>query len=103
MNPFPNTMNGWRKRIGYISPTVLETIAHDFFRFAPLGIGFVGITSAIGGWAEDEIERALAETVEDCKYLAVSKENYAIHAGAPLIVQRGKDAVVELISRICGA
>jgi maleate cis-trans isomerase len=100
MTPLPNTMNGWRKRIGYISPTVLETIAHDFFRFAPPGIGFVGITSAIGGWAKDEFERALSKTVEDAKYLAVRKVNYVIHAGAPLIVQRGKGADVELISRI---
>jgi maleate cis-trans isomerase len=100
MNPFQNTMNGWRKRIGYISPTVLETIVHDFFAFAPPGIGFVGITSAIGGWAKNEFERALAKTVEDAKYLAVRKVDYVIHAGAPLIVQRGKGADVELISRI---
>jgi len=99
-NGLQNRMNGWRKRIGYISPTVLETIVHDFFRFAPPGIGFVGITSAIGGWAKDQFEMALNEVVEDAKYLAVRKVDYIIHAGTPLIVQRGKGADIELISRI---
>ena len=26
---------GWRKRIGVMSPTVMETANHDFFRVAP--------------------------------------------------------------------
>ena len=30
-------MFGWRKRIGYIAPTVIEVVAYEFYRFAPDG------------------------------------------------------------------
>ena len=29
---------GWRRRIGYITPTVIEVVAYDFYRFAPDGV-----------------------------------------------------------------
>lgn len=35
-------MNGWRKRIGYISPSVHETTVHDFFQYKLTGVGIVG-------------------------------------------------------------
>ncbi len=93
-------MNGWRKRIGYISPSILETTAHDFFRFAPTGVGLVGITSNIETWGKDHFEKALARLVEDANSLATRKVDYIIYAGVPLLVARGKGADLELISSI---
>jgi hypothetical protein len=29
-------MFGWRKRIGYIGPTVMEVMPYEFYRFAPM-------------------------------------------------------------------
>lgn len=93
-------MNGWRKRIGYISPSILETTAHDFFRFAPTGVGLVGITSNIETWGKDHFENALARLVKDATSLATRKVDYIIYAGVPLLVARGKGADLELIASI---
>lgn len=93
-------MNGWRKRIGYISPSILETTAHDFFRFAPTGVGFVGITSNIETWGKDHFENALARLVKDATSLATRRVDYIIYAGTPLLVARGKGADLELIASI---
>lgn len=93
-------MNGWRKRIGYISPSILETTAHDFFRFAPTGVGLVGITSNIETWGKEHFETALARLVKDATSLATRKVDYIIYAGVPLLVARGKGADLELISSI---
>ena len=35
-------MFGWRKRIGYIGPTVMEVVPYEFYKFAPDGVGLVG-------------------------------------------------------------
>ena len=43
-------MFGSRKRIGYISPSVLELVPFDFYRFAPDGVGLVGVTCNIDDW-----------------------------------------------------
>lgn len=93
-------MNGWRKRIGYISPSILETTAHDFFRFAPTGIGLVGITSNIETWGKEHFENALSRLVKDAQSLATRKVDYIIYAGVPLLVARGKGADLELIASI---
>ena len=91
-------MNGWRHRIGYISPSILETTAHDFFRFAPTGVGIVGITSNIETWGKDHFENALARVVKDATSLSTRKVDYIIYAGVPLLVARGKGADLELIA-----
>ena len=93
-------MNGWRRRIGYISPSVHETTMHDFFQYGLPGVGIVGITSNIATWAKDHFEGAMSRVVEDARSLATRKVNYIIYAGTPLLVSRGIGADVELISKI---
>ena len=41
----PEQSFGWRKRIGLLSPTVIETAAYDFFRLAPDGVSMCATTS----------------------------------------------------------
>ena len=36
-------MFGHRARIGYISPSVIELIAYDFYRIVPDGVGMIGV------------------------------------------------------------
>src|ERR1700751_4584681 len=52
----PNTreaaMFGWRKRIGYIVPTVMEVVPYEFYRFAPEGVGLVGVTCHKKKWRQ---------------------------------------------------
>ena len=38
---------GWRKRIGILSPTVIETTAYDFYRLGLDGISMCAITPNI--------------------------------------------------------
>ena len=93
-------MFGWRKRIGFISPTVIEVIPYDFYRFAPEGIGLVGVTCNIENWANDQYELALHNVERLAQYLASRNVDFIIHGGAPLVVSRGKGFDLELISRI---
>ncbi len=46
----PNRPFGWRKRIGLLSPTVIETAAYDFYRLAPDGVSMCATTSNIEHW-----------------------------------------------------
>ena len=43
----PERPFGWRKRIGLLSPTVIETAAYDFYRLAPEGVSMCATTSNI--------------------------------------------------------
>ena len=46
-------MFGWRKRIGVISPTVIEMTGYSFYNYAPEGVGLVGVTCNIDAWARN--------------------------------------------------
>jgi maleate isomerase len=84
------TMFGARKRIGYISPSVLEVVPFDFYRFAPEGVGLVGVTCNIDDWTQEHFDRALGQVKEAAAYLGARGVDYVIHGGGPLVVARGK-------------
>src|SRR5258707_9829382 len=50
----PNRPFGWRKRIGLLSPTVIETAAYDFYRLAPDGVSMCATTSNIEHWVSGQ-------------------------------------------------
>lgn len=83
-------MFGARKRIGYISPSVLEVVPFDFYRFAPEGVGLVGVTCNIDDWTAEHFERALSQVKEAAVYLGARKVDFIVHGGGPLVVARGK-------------
>jgi maleate cis-trans isomerase len=96
-------MFGARKRIGYISPSVLEVVPFDFYRFAPEGIGLVGVTCNIDDWTAPHFERALGEVKNAAGYLGSRKVDFIVHGGGPLVVARGKgyeDMIVKDIEAI---
>ena len=82
-------MFGWRKRIGYIAPTVIEVVAYEFYRFAPEGIGLTGVTCGIDDWRPDEFEKGLAQVADAAAYLGSRGVDFIIHGGGPLVVARG--------------
>lgn len=47
----PERPIGWRKRIGLLSPTVIETAAYDFYRLAPDGVSMCATTSNVEHWS----------------------------------------------------
>jgi maleate isomerase len=90
-------MFGWRKRIGYIAPTVIEVVAYEFYRFAPDGIGITGVTCGIDDWRPEEFEKGLAQVSAAAAYLGSRGVDFVIHGGGPLVVARGQhfeDAIV---------
>lgn len=91
---------GARKRIGYISPSVLEVVPFDFYRFAPEGIGLVGVTCNIDDWTEPHFERALGQVKEAAGYLGARKVDFVVHGGGPLVVARGKGYEILIVSDI---
>lgn len=93
-------MFGWRKRIGGISPTVMEVIPYDFYRMVPDGIGLVGITSNIEFWDEENFDRAFASLEDGARYLGSRAVDYVIHFGAPLVAARGHGFDAELIAAV---
>jgi maleate cis-trans isomerase len=82
-------MFGWRKRIGYIGPTVVELVAYDFYRFVPDGVGLVGVTCNIDDWGPEHFERALAQVTAAAGYLGSRAVDFVVHGGGPLVVKRG--------------
>jgi hypothetical protein len=83
-------MFGSRKRIGYIGPTVMEVVPYEFYRFAPEGIGLVGVTCNIDDWSREHFEAALAQVTAAAAYLGSRGVDFVLHGGGPLVVARGK-------------
>lgn len=96
-------LNGWRRRIGFICPSVLETTIPNFTRIAPDGVGLCAITSNIRDWDKGEFERAMNQVVQDAQSLATRGVDYIIFSGGPLLTSRGKGADVALTERITEA
>jgi hypothetical protein len=40
-------MFGYRARIGYISPSVMELNGYDFYRIVPEGVGLIAVTCMV--------------------------------------------------------
>ena len=77
------TMFGARKRIGYISPSVLEVVPFDFYRFAPEGVGLVGVTCNIDDWTQEHFDRALGQVKEAAAYLGARQVDISSMAAGP--------------------
>lgn len=98
-------MFGKRKRIGYIGPTVMEVMPYDFYRFAPEGIGLVGVTCNIDDWSAEHFDKALAQVTGAAASLATRKVDFIIHGGGNLVAARGKgfeDIIVKDIEAAAG-
>ena len=78
-------MFGWRKRIGYIAPTVMEVVPYEFYRFAPDGVGLVGVTCNIDGFEPQEFEKGLSQVSQAASYLGSRGVDFIIHGGGPLV------------------
>jgi maleate cis-trans isomerase len=76
-------------RIGIISPTVLETIAHDIVEAAPPSVRMVGISCFMGGWRAEEYAKALAQLEDAVAYLAARKVDAILHVASPIVVAQG--------------
>jgi len=83
-------MFGWRKRIGYIAPTVMEVVPYEFYQYAPDGVGLVGVTCNIDDWSAEYFDKALAQVTTAAAYLGSRAADFIIHGGGPLVVARGK-------------
>src|SRR3954470_3534733 len=83
-------MFGWRKRIGYIGPTVMEVVPYEFYRFALEGVGLVGVTCNIDDWSQEYFDQALAQVTTAAAYLGSRGVDFILHGGGPLVVARGK-------------
>ena len=82
----PNRPFGWRKRIGLLSPTVIETASYDFYRLAPDGVSMCATTSNIEQSATDLAGEG-TRTHNPCKSLILAihfqcKEGTRGHEGA---------------------
>ena len=93
-------MFGYRARIGYISPSVIELNAYDFYRIVPDGVGMIAVACLVGGWKEDAYREALKQ-VEGCaKELGRRNCDFVIHGGAPLVLSQGKGFEAALIDKL---
>ena len=97
----PDQPFGWRKRIGLLSPTVIETAAYDFYRLAPDGVSMCATTSNIDHWNKENFQQhVLDPLVTAVKYLASRHVDYIIHTGMPVVTTRGKGFEEELVRQI---
>ncbi|HEY1982843.1 MAG TPA: hypothetical protein VGH13_22425 [Xanthobacteraceae bacterium] len=95
---------GWRKRIGVLSPTVMETANHDFFRVAPDGVTMCAITSNVEHWNKENFKASVIDPlISMSKYLASRDVDYIMHCGMPVVTTRGKGFEEELVKIITDA
>ena len=93
-------MFGYRARIGYISPSVMELNAYDFYRIVPEGVGLIGVTCMVEGWKEDAYKRALAQVEACARELGRRSCDFVIHGGAPLVLSQGKGFETKLLAQL---
>ena len=72
-------MFGYRARIGYISPSVIELNAYDFYRIVPPGVGLIAVACMVEGWKEDAYKRALSQVETCARDLARRSCDFVIH------------------------
>ena len=95
-------MFGYRARIGYISPSVIELNAYDFYRIVPDGVGMIGVACMVGGWKEEAYKEALKQ-VEACAHELKRRAcDFIIHGGSPLVLSQGKGFETKLIQQLEG-
>jgi maleate isomerase len=100
----PDRPLGWRKRIGVLSPTVMETANHDFFRVAPDGVTMCAITSNVEHWNKENFKASVIDPlISMSKYLASRDVDYIMHCGMPVVTTRGKGFEEELVKIISDA
>ncbi|MCH7569747.1 MAG: hypothetical protein IH919_04135 [Deltaproteobacteria bacterium] len=93
-------MFGYRARIGYISPSVIELNAYDFYRIVPKGVGLIGVTCMVGGWKDEAYKQALAQVEACAKELGRRSCDFIIHGGGPLVLTQGKGFELSLIEKV---
>ncbi|MCZ6451505.1 MAG: hypothetical protein O6918_11685 [Deltaproteobacteria bacterium] len=93
-------MFGYRARIGYISPSVIELNGYDFYRIVPKGVGLVGVTCMVDGWKDEAYKQALAQVEACAKELGRRSCDFIIHGGAPLVLTQGKGFELRLIEKV---
>ena len=93
-------MFGYRARIGYISPSVMELNAYDFYRIVPKGVGLIAVTCMVEGWKEDAYQRALAQVEACARELGRRACDFIIHGGAPLVLSQGKGFETRLLTQL---
>jgi maleate cis-trans isomerase len=93
-------MFGWRKRIGYIGPTVMEVVPYEFYRFAPDGVGLVGVTCSVEDWSSDPFEKGLSQITSAATYLGARAVDFIIHGGGPMTAARGKDYEDNIVRQV---
>ena len=93
-------MFGYRARIGYISPSVIELNAYDFYRIVPKGVGLIAVACMVGGWKEEAYKQALAQVEACAKELSRRFCDFIIHGGAPLVLAQGKGFEANLLEKL---
>jgi maleate isomerase len=93
-------MFGYRARIGYISPSVIELNAYDFYRIVPDGVGLIAVACMVGGWKEEAYKQALAQLEACAQELGRRSCDFIIHGGAPLVLSQGKGFEANLLGQL---
>jgi maleate isomerase len=93
-------MFGYRARIGYISPSVIELNAYDFYRIVPDGIGLIAVACMVEGWKEDAYKKALSQVESCARELARRSCDFIIHGGAPLVLSQGKGFETKFLKQL---
>lgn len=93
-------MFGYRARIGYISPSVIELNAYDFYRIVPNGVGLIAVACMVEGWKEDAYKKALSQVESCARDLARRSCDFVIHGGAPLVLSQGKGFEMKLLAQL---
>ena len=93
-------MFGYRARIGFISPSVIELRAYDFYRIVPKGVGMIAVTCMVEGWKEEAYKKTLAKVEACARELRRRDCDFVVHAGTPLVLSQEKGYESRLITTL---
>lgn len=77
-------MYGWRRRIGYISPTAIEVAAYDYYGTVPNGFGLANYTCNMTSWEASQRTQALDKVAGAAKHMASRRVDFICHSDLAL-------------------
>jgi maleate isomerase len=100
-SPLPETMYGYRARIGYTSPPLTtEIFPYEFYKIAPEGVTLVITSLAITVRSKDEIDQSYEISMRAVREMAAASCDIVVLGGVPINLSRGAENAQMLIEEL---
>jgi maleate isomerase len=97
--PLPETMYGYRARIGYTSPPLItEVFPYEFYKIVPEGVTLVVTSLAIVVRSKDEVDLSYDISMKAAREMAAASCDIIVLGGVPINLSRGAANAQQMIA-----